>query len=250
MSNKVSTREIEEAMLDEEMLKEEVAEITEETEVTEPVEKPETLTDKIVEASNEIELENPMQNGISQVVMEELDETLDAEDEADEIEKKNKILKNKMRAKKIGILVLIGIILILLLKSCSGDIVEKLKPILEDSEYIEQDSGHPDHVDGTTAIPVVDDFTVSKSKPYVNLYNPEVNQGYSYLQYRFTDIHSGDVIYESKLVEPGKKFSVAIGDMLEIGEYDVLVEILNFDYNDFETRKNGAQSEITITVVE
>lgn len=152
-----------------------------------------------------------------------------------------------MSVKQISIIALIIIILILLLKSCGGE-NGILPPIFEDAEYVEQQKEHPDHIDGYTAIPVVDDFTVSKSKPYVTLYNPEVNSGYSYLKYKFTNTETGEVIYESDLVKPGKYFSVPFGEFLEAGQYNVKVEIFNFDYKDYTKQKNGGQSEITITV--
>lgn len=189
--------------------------------------------------------ESPMRQEETQDNMVQLDISLDAEGEAEEIKKKNKKLEQKAWIKKVFILVLILVIIILLIKSCGGGTASK--PDLEKAEYIEQGS-YPEHVDGYTAIPVVDDFTVSKEQPYVTLYNPETNKGYSYLQYRFTDEATEKVIYESGLVEAGKKFSVAFGDFLDVGEYDVLVEILNFDYSDHTQRKNGGQSHIVVTV--
>ena len=205
----------------------------------------ETLQEEIIKESESLPDDKPKLEENSQATLEVLDISLDADDEAKDIEKENKKLNRKTKAKKVAILVLVAIIIILLLKSCSGGIPDA--PVFEDSDYVEQ-VNEPEHVDGYTAIPVVDDFTVTKSKPYIALYNPETNEGYSYLQYRFTDISTGEVIYESNLVKAGQKFSVAFGEMLEIGEHEVLVEILNFDYNDYTQRKNGAESQITITV--
>lgn len=208
-----------------------------------------SLEEKIIKAADENVSETVMQEDLSQVLFEELDDSLDAEDEAREIKRKNKKLKDRVSVKKVAILVLVFIILILLLKSCSGE-GGIISPIFEDAEYVEQEKEHPDHIDGYTAIPVIDDFTVSKSKPYVTLYNPETNQGYSYLKYKFTNIDTGEVIYESGLVEPGKKFSVPFGEFLEVGEYNVKVEIFNFSYRDYTKQKNGGQSEITITITD
>lgn len=205
------------------------------------------IKDKVQKVDGKVEAKNLIQDDFSQGVLDELDNSLDADDEAKEIKKKNKKLKDKLNVKKISIVVLIIVILILLLRSCGiGD--KNIGPNIEQSGLVEQEDAHPDHVAGYTAIPVVDDFTVSKSKPHITLYNPESNMGYSYLQYRFTDVATGEVIYESGLVEPGHKFSVAFGEFLEAGEYNVLVEILNFDYQDYEVRKNGGQSEIVVTV--
>lgn len=209
-----------------------------------------SLEEKIIKAAEENVSETVMQEDLSQVLLEELDDSLDAEDEAREIRRSNKKLKEKMSVKQISIIALIVIILILLLKSCSEE-NGILPPIFEEAGYVEQEQKHPDHIEGYTAIPVVNDFTVTKSQPYITLYNPDQNAGSSYLKYRFTDIESGELIYESGLVRPGEdhKFSVPIGEMLEVGEHRVLVEILNFDYDDYTKQKNGGQSEITITVL-
>lgn len=200
-----------------------------------------------VAKATDSEAKKVIQNAFSQGMLDSLDESYDADEEAEKIQKKNKKLKRKLGDKRTTIVVLLIVILILLLRSCGlGD--EGKKPFIEQAGLVEQEQTHPEHVDGYTAIPVVDDFSVSKSKPYITLYNPETNAGYSYLQYRFTDIDTGEVIYESGYVEPGQKFSVAFGELLKAGEYNVLVEILNYDYDDYTVRKNGGQSEIIVTV--
>lgn len=205
-----------------------------------------TSKNEVAKATDSVAKET-LQNAFSQGMLDKLDDNYSADEEANKISKKNKKLKDKLGNKKIAIVVLVIVLLILLLRSCGiGD--KNIGPNIEQSGFVEQEDTHPDHVDGYTAIPVVDDFSVSKSKPYVTLYNPESNAGYSYLQYRFTNLETGEVIYESNLVEPGYKFSVPFGEMLEAGEYNVLVEILNFDYDDYTTRKNGGQSEIIVTV--
>lgn len=175
------------------------------------------------------------------------------EDNEREQSKKNKKLKNKVSNRNVLIMILIIIIIILLLKSCSADggSSQTTKPELENAEYVLPDEV-PDveHVEGTTAIPVISDFTVKKSYPYATLFNPESNSGYSYLAYKFTNSDTGEVIYESKLVEPGKKFSVAFGDMLEVGTYNVSVDIYSFDYTDPSIEKNGGHSDIVVTITE
>lgn len=165
--------------------------------------------------------------------------------------KKNKKLKNKVSTRNIIIVILIIIIILLLLRSCSpdGGNSPTAKPDLENAEYVQPDEvPDTEHVEGTTAIPVISDFTVSKKYPYATLFNPESNSGYSYLSYKFTNSETGEVIYESKLVEPGKKFSVAFGDMLEVGKYKVSVDIYSFDYTNPSVQKNGGHSDIVVTV--
>lgn len=182
------------------------------------------------------------------------DRVTELEDSKKEQIKKNCKLKNKVSNRNILIMVLILIIMILLFKSCSiGERVFLIKmPELEDAEYVQPDEvADIEHQQGTTAIPVISDFTVKKSYPYATLFNPESNSGYSYLLYKFTDADTGDVIYESKLVEPGKKFSVAFGDMLETGTYNVNINIYAYDYNNPEIMKSARTStNIKLTVTE
>lgn len=193
-------------------------------------------------------------NEMSSITKRELiaeEEVAILEDEKQQEQRKNKKLKRKVLFKNVLIVILIIIIILLLLKSCSSDGGSKLKPLVdfENGVYVEPNEvPNVEHVEGTTAIPVISDFTVSKSFPYVTLFNPDVNLGYSYLKYKFTNKDTGDVIYESKLVQPGKKFSVAFGDMLEIGTYNVSVEIYSYDYDDPTIQKNGGHSDIKVVI--
>ena len=191
----------------------------------------------------------PDEDEIKDIVAEEKIAKL--EDNEREQSKKNKKLKNKIINRNILSLILIIIIILLLLRSCSADSSSSptTKPDLENAEYVQPDEvPDTEHVEGTTAIPVISDFTISKKYPYATLFNPESNLGYSYLSYKFTNSDTGEVIYESKLVEPGKKFSVAFGDMLEVGKYKVSVDIYSFDYTNPSVQKNGGHSDIVITI--
>lgn len=166
-------------------------------------------------------------------------------------EKQNKKLKNKVDNRNIVILILLVIIVILLLKSCSGGCLSFnsiVKPQVEDAEYIEQETSPVARQEkGRTDIPVIQDFKVSKTSPYQSLYNPESNTGNSYLRYIFSDADTKEVIYESDLVEPAYKFSVPFGDMLDIGEHDVIVEVVIVDFETYVSH-SSTKSEITITV--
>lgn len=171
------------------------------------------------------------------------------EDDRDEQSKKNKKLKKKVNKRNIVIGILIIIIILLLLRSCSNDSHNSpsLKPI-ETADYVNPNIEDKKHTEGTTAIPVISDFTITKDYPYATLFNPKSNMGYSYLVYKFTDLDTKKVIYESKLVEAGKKFSVNFGDLLEVGTHKVSVDIYSYDYKDPSIQKNGGHSDIKITV--
>lgn len=189
--------------------------------------------------------EEPLQEEVDDIINEEIISEL--EDNKRLQGKKNKKLTNKVRARNITIGVLIIIIILLLLKSCSRGNEPSKKPI-ETADYIGREIKDDKHVDNTTAIPVISNFTVTKDYPYATLFNPKSNKGYSYLLYKFTDAKSGVVIYESNLVEAGKKFSVDFGNKLSAGKHKVSVDILAFDYKDTSIQKNGGHSDITITV--
>ena len=76
---------------------------------------------------------------------------------------------------------MIIIIIILLLRSCSADGGNSptAKPDLENAEYVQPDEvPDTEHVEGTTEILVISDFTVSKKYLYATLFNPESNSGY------------------------------------------------------------------------
>lgn len=204
-----------------------------------------------MDEDKQLQDKQPSRDKITDIVAEEKIAKLE-DDERKQL-KKNKKLRHKVGIRNVIILVLIVIIIILLLRSCSGDTKDSRinKPELEYAEYIQPDDvADMEHTEGTTAIPVISDFTVRKSYPYATLFNPESNLGYSYLSYKFTDSSTGKVIYESKLVEAGKKFSVAFGDLLDIGTYQVSVDIYSYDYTDPTIQKNGGHSDIILTVTE
>ena len=102
------------------------------------------------------------------------DKVSDAIDEGRKLEEGNKKLERRLRLQKLCMAALFALILILLLKSCQSQPEEgKGKPNLETGEYVDTQPDAP-HIDGYTAIPVIDDFEVSKSQPYASLYNRQI----------------------------------------------------------------------------
>lgn len=172
------------------------------------------------------------------------------EDEQAELKRKNRKLKCKVIFRNISIVVLIIIIILLLLRSCSSDNtkLKQFKPQIESGKYIDDNGEYGTVEAGKTDIPVVQDFTVTKEKPYMSIWNPITNKDHSYLKYIFTDIDTGKEIYKSDLVEPGYKFSVPFGTLMEKGCHKVKVVIENHDYNNPEKLKSGGTSEIVITI--
>ena len=127
------------------------------------IEKPEDEMDK----DSQLQDKQPDEGEIIDIIAEEKIAKLE-DDERKQL-KKNKKLRHKVGIRNVIILILIIIIIILLLRSCSGDTNDSRvnKPELEQAEYIQPDDvADMEHMEGTTAIPVISDFMVRKSYPY------------------------------------------------------------------------------------
>lgn len=151
--------------------------------------------------------------------------------------------KRKVRRRNVLILILIVIIITLLLRSCSGG----TQPVLEDAEYIEQEEGQGSISRGVK-IPIPTDFSVSKDRPYIGLYNPEENKDHAYLEFIFTDKDTGNEIYRSKLVKPAQKFSVDVYSLLGVGEHNINIRIQPHNYEDPDELFSSSNTDIKVTV--
>lgn len=81
------------------------------------------------------------------------------------------------------------------------------------------------------------------------LINPEGNE--CYFKFQFTLDDTGEVLYESGLVEPGKAIiDFDLNRTLDVGEHQVTVKILTSDLNDPTKSLNGGDMKIIIRVVE
>lgn len=213
-------------------------------------------TELIPQDSQEIQ-SNITTNGVSQtkvsqngeITAQEVNEMLE---DAEDLERQAKAEKRKKNAYKVGLVIAIIIIIILLLKSCttSKNLTDNTKiPEFETAGLIERETEAVEHKAPRIDIPVIQSFVVSKSQPYVDLYNPETNKGNYYLQFAFTIDDESEPFYQSKLVEGGQKFSVDIGNLLGVGEYQAHVTTSSFEDGTFE-QKSGDDHIITITVTE
>lgn len=102
-----------------------------------------------------------------------------------------------------------------------------------------------------TEIPVFKSIVVSSDKPNVYLGNPEIND--VYFRYKLT-LKSDDqdvqdrVLYDNEaVVEPGRAFQVNLRELLDPGEYTVVIDISTFDL-DTEEACNGATQEAKLIV--
>lgn len=99
----------------------------------------------------------------------------------------------------------------------------------------------------SVALPVIEDFTVSKLQPYANLFNPTDNEGKFIIKYTFKDTKTDEIIYESDWLKAGFKYSVDFGNFLDEGQYDVTVTVSTKDVQNYEDR-NGITTKLFITV--
>lgn len=204
-----------------------------------------TNVEEIQGSSSSNGVSSPKENLSAQ----EIDEMIE---DAEDLERQAKNEKRKKNLYKVGLLVAIIIIIILLLKSCttSKSLTDNTKmPEFETSGLIERSTEVTNYTAPRIDIPVIQSFVVSKSQPYVDLYNPETNKGNYYLQFAFTVVGEEEPFYQSKLVEGGHKFSVNIGELLEVGEYQAHITTSSFEDGTFE-QKSGDDHIITITVTE
>lgn len=162
-------------------------------------------------------------------------------------EEQRKKLKRKVRIRNCTIVALIVIIIILLLKSCGANnpIINRI-PILEDSDLVKQttESTEIPRID----IPVVTDCIVSADQPYINFYNPDTNADKYYLQYEVYG-ENNQIVYQSKMVEAGKKFSADIYSAFSgvAGQHSCNVRVRTFKIGTL-AEVNGINNSITITI--
>lgn len=103
----------------------------------------------------------------------------------------------------------------------------------------------------STMVPMISEMSAGASDGNVNtlLINPEGNGCYFIFSIVADD--TGEVFYESGLVEPGKAIAGFELDRIpEPGTYDVTVQVKTRDINDHEQELNGAEVKTTLTVNE
>lgn len=167
-----------------------------------------------------------------------------AKDKKDKADKKKDRQLTKERLKNVFktalILVLIAIIIVLLrFKGCNNNTSPNNPVEIENGQYHEQTNTTGVNKENSD-IPVMSSVvTISTDKPYVNLYNPESNT--KYLKYEI--LENGNIVYESKMVQPGYKYSVDLGHMLEVGTHKVNVKITVYD-KDGSSMNSTTQSMI------
>lgn len=108
----------------------------------------------------------------------------------------------------------------------------------------------PENTDPTRiAIPGYDSLRMSVGNTsYFSLWNPETNP--CYFKFIIKLDETGEKLYESKLVEPGKAvMEQKMSKKLIAGEYAVTIVIKSFSLNDPEKEMNGGEVQTNLIVV-
>ena len=122
----------------------------------------------------------------------------------------------------------------LIIDSGAGDYIETPKPSTVQSVVI------PSW--GAITIPA-NTQTVS-----VHFYNPEKNEGLYYLTFRLLLEDTGEVLYESNAVPPGKHIQqITLNRGLSAGVYDAVIHVQPYRMSD-ETPTNNANMRTTLIV--
>jgi len=114
-------------------------------------------------------------------------------------------------------------------------------------EYVEQPQTS---VTNSVAIPSFGTITIPANTQTVSvhLYNPASNEGLYYLTFKLLLEDTGEVLYESNAVPPGKHIqSITLNRGLSAGVYDAVVHVQPYRMSD-ETPTNNANMRTTLIV--
>lgn len=100
------------------------------------------------------------------------------------------------------------------------------------------------------AIPGTSSITIPANQQTVSVdfYNPEANEGLYYLTYKLSLADTGEVLYESNAIPPGKHIqTITLTRALPKGNYAVVVHVQPYRMSD-ETPTNNADMKTTLIV--
>lgn len=128
--------------------------------------------------------------------------------------------------------------------------VVDIDPQAED--YISQ-LKRPDNIDDSKVlIPGYGTFTLEKGSNKIDtvLFNPEENP--CFFKFTLTEKETGDMLYESKLVAPGKGISpIELSkSFTETGTYEATLLFQTFDLKDTELAYNSSNIDVKINIVD
>lgn len=157
--------------------------------------------------------------------------------------------------KTMGVIVAVLILLLLLLgfwwffvraDDSSGDKMQ-VDPAAGDYVAPEENSAGETGI----AIPGWGSMTIpaGERKVAVNLPNPEANSGKYYLTFELRLKESGEVLYTSELVPPGKTIQkITLSRPLEAGSYPAVIHVQPYKMDEEQTPTNNADMETELIV--
>ena len=105
-------------------------------------------------------------------------------------------------------------------------------------------------VEPGVAIPGKGSITIPANQQTVSVdfYNPDANDGLYYLTYKLSLADTGEVLYESNAIPPGKHIqSITLSRALPAGTYDAVIHVQPYRISD-ETPTNNAEMETKLIV--
>lgn len=111
----------------------------------------------------------------------------------------------------------------------------------------------PDNIDESQIlVPGYGKFTIKKGSDTIDtaFFNPEGNP--CFFKFTLIEKSTNKVLYESKLVPPGKGISpIKVNKIFnELGSYDAILKFQSFDLEDTTIQYNGSDIEVKLNVVE
>lgn len=161
-------------------------------------------------------------------------------------EKEKRRLERKVTFKNIIITGLVILVILLLFRALE-DGNNPFVNLITGVENTGEKENKQDLSQLSIDIPLITDFTVTKSAPYLTLFNPETNKDNFYLQYTITVAGKDEPIYISKMVEPADRFSVDVKKLLPVGIHTARIYVKPYAMSTLE-KCNGATMDIQITV--
>lgn len=167
--------------------------------------------------------------------------------------RKNKVLHRRIIAIVFGLIVIAGgIVLVICLGNGTSDTTATpTSPVLE-SGAVDWEGAKTTETSGIPAdgirIPGYKSITIEAdtTEVSVNLQNPEKNNCYFVI--RLVLLDTGETLYESKMIEPGKGlYNITLSRALEAGTYSAQLQYEPYDMTSL-TRLNGAVVNLDLIV--
>lgn len=145
----------------------------------------------------------------------------------------------------ILLLAAVGIFFLLRSQKNSGPVTNNPNEFEFEAEQTQQTQAAGEtpgiEIPGYSIIPVAANTTDVE----IDLYNPEGNDVYFQISFFLKD--SGDLLYESKLIQPGQHlYNITLTQPLAPGDYDITIQYATFSTDGSFSPRNGANVDCVI----